>query len=68
MLHVGKILLLFLILYVLPFKLLLMDSKIKTKFGTLIKIGNWMLLLWITRCPPIFVCMSLLMLPIRQEL
>lgn len=29
-----------------------MDSKIKKKFGTLLKIGNQMLLHWIAQCPP----------------
>lgn len=45
-----------------------MDSKIKKKFGTLLKIGNQMLLHWIAQCPPIFACMFLLTLPIQKEL
>jgi len=37
-----------------------MDSKIKTLFGTSLKIEIWMLLLWITHCPLIFVHISTL--------
>lgn len=50
------------------FKLLLMDSKIKKKFGTLLKLGNQMLLRWIVPCPLIFLCMFLLTLAIQKEL
>lgn len=37
-----------------------MDSEIKPKIGALLKIGNWMLLLWITHCLLILVCTFLL--------
>lgn len=44
-----------------------MDSEIK-KFGTLLEIGNQVLLHWIVPCPLIFVCLFLLTLPIGEEL